>query len=98
MLLSGCSKPQAHGEIRFAIAQAPLNLDPRYATDASSERINRLLYRSLVNFDEHSRPIPALASWQLLDNTHYRFSLNQNGRQFHDGSSLASMDVVATYQ
>lgn len=98
MLVSGCGKPQTHNDLRFAIAQAPLNLDPRYATDASSERINRLLYRALVDFDEHSRPIPALATWQLLDNTHYRFSLNQDGRQFHDGMPLTSMDVVATYQ
>lgn len=97
-LLAGCSKTQAHSDIRFAIAQAPLNLDPRYATDASSERINRLLYRALVDFNEYSRAVPALASWQQSDSTHYRFRLNQRDRQFHDGSLLTSVDVVATYQ
>jgi peptide/nickel transport system substrate-binding protein len=95
--LAGCGKPDSHAEIRFAIAQAPLNLDPRYATDAASERINRLIYRSLVDFDEHSKPVPDLASWQALTQTHYRFSLTANGRQFHDGSKLTAADVAATY-
>jgi peptide/nickel transport system substrate-binding protein len=97
LFMVGCGKPDSHAEIRFAIAQAPLNLDPRYATDAASERINRLIYRSLVDFDEHSKPVPDLASWQALTQTHYRFSLTANGRQFHDGSKLTATDVAATY-
>ena len=97
LFMAGCGKPDSHAEIRFAIAQAPLNLDPRYATDAASERINRLIYRSLVDFDEHSKPAPDLATWQALTQTHYRFSLTANGRQFHDGSELTASDVAATY-
>lgn len=50
-LLVGCTPPAEHGAIRFAISQAPLTLDPRYASDAASERVNRLLYRPLVGFD-----------------------------------------------
>jgi peptide/nickel transport system substrate-binding protein len=97
-LLAGCARPPQHAEIRFAIAQAPLTLDPRYATDAASERVNRLIYRSLVDFDAHSRPVPALASWQQRDPLHYRFVLGQAGRRFHDGSTLSAADVVATYR
>lgn len=97
-LLAACAKPPARDEIRFAIAQAPLTLDPRYATDAVSERINRLLYRPLVDFDAHSRPLPALASWQKRDALHYRFSLGREGRVFHDGTRLTAQDVAATYQ
>ncbi len=97
LFIAGCGKPDHHAEIRFAIAQAPLNLDPRYATDAASERINRLIYRALVGFDEHSKPVPDLASWQALSQTHYRFSLSAKGRQFHDGSRLTATDVAATY-
>ena len=63
-ILVGCSRPDNSTEIRFAIAQAPLTLDPRYATDAASERVNRLIYRPLVDFDAHFRPVPALASWR----------------------------------
>ncbi len=98
ILAVGCSPPVAHNEIRFAISQAPLTLDPRYATDAASERVNRLLYRQLVDFDSHARAIPALASWVRQDPLHYRFSLRPAGRTFHDGSRLIAADVVATYR
>ncbi len=82
----------------MALAQAPLALDPRYATDAASERVNRLLYRQLVDFDAHSRPVPALAHWNCPDALHCRFVLGREGRRFHDGSRLTAADVVATYR
>ena len=81
----------------MALAQAPLNLDPRYATDAASERANRLIYRPLVDFDAHSKPVPALADWHMLTPTHYRFTLRQPVQAFHDGSALTAADVAATY-
>ncbi len=98
VLLGACAKPITHTEIRFAIAQAPLTLDPRYATDAASERVNRLLYRPLVDFDAHSRAVPALARWQQTDALHYRFTLGKNGRRFHDDEQLTANDVAATYR
>ncbi|MFM9912936.1 MAG: ABC transporter substrate-binding protein [Methylophilaceae bacterium] len=97
VLLSACAKPATHAEIRFAIAQAPLTLDPRYATDAASERVIRLLYQPLVDFDAHFRAVPALASWQVKTPTWYRFTLSQTGREFHDGSRLTAADVAETY-
>ena len=81
----------------MGLANAPRNLDPRFATDATSERINRLLYRRLVEFDEASLPIPALARWEQLSPTRYLFALGEDGRIFSDGSRLDSEDVVATY-
>lgn len=98
LVLPGCAKQPERHEIRFAIAQAPLNLDPRYATDAASERVNRLIYRPLVDFDRHDQAVPALASWIRRDPLHYRFSLGPAGRRFHDGSALTADDVAATYQ
>ena len=50
-IISACSSPQS-ASIRFALASAPISLDPRFATDAMSSRINRLLYQRLVDFDE----------------------------------------------
>lgn len=96
--LTGCNQGAGQDEIRMALAQAPINLDPRYAMDAASGRVNRLLYRALIEFDAQSRPVPGLASWQALSSTHYRFTLNQQGRVFHDGSRLTANDVRATYQ
>lgn len=98
LALVACIKPVEQPAIRFAIAQAPLTLDPRYATDAASERMNRLIYQRLVDFDAHYRATPALASWQRLTPTLYRFTLKSTGRRFHDGGVLNAQDVVATYQ
>ena len=95
--LFACSQPQDN-VIRFGLASAPANLDPRYATDATSARINRLLYRRLVDFDAQYRPVPALASWQQITPLHYRFYLKAERADFHDGSALNAGDVAATYQ
>ncbi len=96
LLLFACSQP--HDDvIRMGLANAPVNLDPRFATDATSTRINRLLYRRLVGFDMASRPIPALARWQQLSPVHYRFTLKDEGRRFHNGAYLTARDVKATY-
>ena len=84
--------------IRFGLANAPINLDPRFATDAASARVNRLLYQRLVDFDASSQPIPALARWVQLSPTHYRFHLNPGRQPFHDGTILTAQDVQATYQ
>ncbi len=96
-LLAACGGQQSYDDIRMALAQAPINLDPRYASDAASERINHLVYRPLVDFDDNYRPQPALADWQLLSTTHYRFTLLPERSPFHDGSRLDATDVAATY-
>lgn len=95
--LTGCQSSDEPHPLVFAIAQAPVNLDPRYATDAASERINRLIYQRLVEFDASSREVPGLATWQMQDAQHYRFQLHQSAR-FHDGQPLTALDVKATYE
>ncbi len=95
--LQACSQP-ADNTIRFGLASAPANLDPRYATDATSARINRLLYQRLVDFDDRVRPVPALARWEQLGPQHYRFHLQPGRAAFHDGTPLGAHDVAATYR
>ena len=97
LCLSACSQPP-DGIIRFGLASAPANLDPRYATDATSARINRLLYQRLVDFDKESRPVPALATWEQITPLHYRFHLKDGRPGFHDGTELDATDVAATYR
>lgn len=94
--LLGCNDPQSN-DIRFGLANAPTNLDPRFATDAASTRINRLLYDRLVDFDEAANPVPSLASWEKLSATLYRFSLVPGIHRFADGTPLTARDVEATY-
>ncbi|RKZ36640.1 MAG: ABC transporter substrate-binding protein [Gammaproteobacteria bacterium] len=96
LTLAGCTQVD-DSVLRFGLAAAPVTLDPRFATDAASTRINRLLYRRLVEFDDSFQPIPSLAVWRRLTPTHYRFRLNEDGRRFHNGARLTAQDVKATY-
>lgn len=95
-LLIACT-PSDDGAIRMGLSSAPITLDPRFATDATSARINRLLYARLVEFDASMRPVPGMAHWQVLSPTHYRFQLRPDRRPFHDGSPVRAEDVKATY-
>ncbi len=95
-VLSGCSRPD-HDALRFGLSSSPINLDPRFATDAASSRINRLLYQRLVDFDEQLRPQPSLAEWSQLSPVRYRFHLLISMADFHDGTALTAGDIKATY-
>ncbi len=95
-LVLACSQP-SDDVIRFGLAGAANNLDPRFATDATSARINRLLYQRLVDFDEQVRPVPSLATWEQTGDRVYRFTLKPDRPAFHHGQPLTANDVAATY-
>lgn len=95
-LLTACN--DKHDDvIRFGLTRLPVTLDPRFATDAASSRVNRLLYQSLVDFDDNANPVPSLADWTFVTPTRCRFHLRKQGRRFADGSFLTATDVKATY-
>ncbi len=98
ILLSALSA-QADGAaeaIRVAVPQLPITLDPRYATDAASVRVQQLLHRGLVRLDDRFQPQPDLAaSWRHPDPLIWRFVL-RGGVRFHDGTPVTARDVVAT--
>ena len=96
-LAVGCTESTTELTIRFGLASAPTNLDPRYATDATSASINRLLYSRLVDFAEDATPVPSLATWEPLTPTHYRFTLLEPRPTFSNGNLLTAEDVKATY-
>ena len=96
-LLCACSQPNDVSIINFAIAQAPLNLDPRYASDAASERINRLIYQPLVDFNAVGVATPVLATWVLINPTQYQFTLQPDLAPFHHNALMTALDVKATY-
>ena len=99
VLSAGCQRDSANQhEINFAIAQAPLNLDSRYATDAASERVNRLIYQSLFDFNAASKPAPVLALKADINALEYRFTLKKDRVPFHNGAPLNAEDVAATYE
>ena len=96
VLVAGCSRPE-HAHIRLGVANRITTLDPRYATDAVSSRVDRLLYQRLVDFDAHQQPVPALARWERLGPRRYRFRLIEPRPRYDDGHRLDAEDVRATY-
>lgn len=96
-LLVACA-PAPGEDLRFGLTAMPVTLDPRFATDAASARVNRLLYERLVDFDERAMPRPALARWERLTPMHYRFTLREDRAPFADGSPVTARDVQATYE
>lgn len=97
MLLLGACAEEETESLRFGLSADPVTLDPRFATDAASTRINRLLYARMVEFDEHFQPVPSLASWEVVHPRLYRFTLRTKVREFKNGVPLRARDVKATY-
>jgi peptide/nickel transport system substrate-binding protein len=85
------------GVVNFLIESMPTNLDPRIGTDGPSERIDSLIFNSLVELDVHRIPRGDLAEkWEMPDPVTYVFHL-RSGVKFHDGRPLTSADVKYTF-
>jgi peptide/nickel transport system substrate-binding protein len=92
--LAGCgnSRPDPNTAVML-IESSPVNLDPRIGLDAQSERIDMLIFDSLVKKDASYEVQPWLAkSWDQPDPLTYVFHLRP-GVRFHNGQPLASADV-----
>ena len=97
LIVSCTEKEEKPSIIRFGITSAPVTLDPLFATDASSGRINRLIYEQLIQFGDDELPRPGLTQWQQINPQHYRFTIIKPSR-FHHGKLLTSADIKATYE
>jgi peptide/nickel transport system substrate-binding protein len=95
-----CS-PSSHNDpssLTFLIESSPTNLDPRFATDSQSQRIDGLLFSGLLERDNQMNFHGDLAeSWSTPDPLTYVFHLRR-GVRFHDGRALTSADVKATFE
>ncbi|RLL53332.1 ABC transporter substrate-binding protein [Mariprofundus sp. EBB-1] len=98
-LLLGCQAvEQEKGVLRVGLAQMPITLDPRFATDAASTRVQDFVHRGLLKLDDHFNVQADLAeSWDHPEPLLWRFHL-QKGVRFSDGSSVDAADVVATLE
>lgn len=101
ILLFGCPRSSPvppKSTLVVALEASPTQLDPRYATDAYSERISQLLYNGLVDLDPRGEIVPSLAEqWKVEEDRIYTFLL-RSGVRFHDGSLLQASDVRYTYE
>jgi ABC-type transport system substrate-binding protein len=99
LALSSCGRSvnTEPGVVNFLIESMPTNLDPRIGTDAVSQRLDSLLFSSLVELDAQRIPRGDLAEkWETPDPLTYVFHL-RGGVKFHDGRTLTSADVKYTF-
>ncbi len=96
---SGCSQRTKFdpSSLTFLIEANPVNLDPRFATDGQSQRLDGLIFSGLLARDAQMNLHGDLAeSWQTPDPLTYIFHL-KSGIHFHDGRPLTSADVKSTF-
>ena len=101
MLFAACREPSTDrppGYLVAGIESYPLQLDPRYATDANAVRVGNLIYNSLLRADNRSHLQAELVdSWRMIDATTYVFNLRRDVK-FHTGRPLTAADVKFTYE
>jgi len=97
VLLAACGERHDRTDIRIGVPAPPLTLDPRYASDAMSARLVRLLHRAPVRLDGAGQAQPDLARWTRLGPRRYRVTLREAAR-FDDGSPVVAADLAATYR
>jgi peptide/nickel transport system substrate-binding protein len=98
-LFDGCGRHNNNdfASLTFLIESNPTNLDPRFATDSQSQKIDGLLFSSLLERDDQMNFHGDLAdSWTTRDPLTYTFHLRP-GAHFHDGRALTAADVKATF-
>ena len=95
--LAGCARKPDPNTLVMIIESSPINLDPRVGVDSQSQRIDELLFDSLLRHDEHFQLQPSLAErWEIPDPLTYIFHLH-HGVRFHNGQPLTARDVKWTF-
>ncbi len=99
LLAPSCATPHAvrNDTLRIAFEAAPAQFDPRYATDAYSQRVLDLVCASLLTGAADGSHRPYAADRWRRDGLEFRFHLAPTAR-FHDGAPITASDVVATYR
>src|SRR5688572_3688022 len=100
LLLPSCARTESRqpGTVIVALDEGPQNLDPRIGVDATSERLQQLLFNSLVKRTREFTVEPDLAlRWEIPNPTTYIFFLRDDV-VFHDGRKVTARDVVFTFR
>lgn len=99
LLLAACNAGDTQqGLLRVGLAQMPISLDPRFATDAASSRVQDFIHRGLFRLDDSFNVQADLVKrWENPEPLLWRFYLRHDV-QFSDGSQFRAVDVVATLQ
>ena len=95
-LLIGCSDLNKENIIYFGIAQNPQNLDPRFQSDAASERISKLLYSPLFYFNKNYEIKSNIVDWKKVTSLKYRFIIKKELPLFHNNKKMDIEDIIST--
>lgn len=83
-------------DLKVAIATSFTSIDPHFFVASANVTMAKHVFDSLVATDETMKPMPGLAlSWELVDDTHWRFKLRPNVK-FSDGDAFDAQDVIAS--
>jgi peptide/nickel transport system substrate-binding protein len=87
------------GTLRYAYAAGPGTLDPYVSSSAVELEVIHHLFEALVTIGEKYETKPMVAEgWQITDDAKtFTFKLRR-GIRFHDGSTLTSADVLASFE
>lgn len=82
----------------YALNTDVQSLDPQIQNDTTSESVVKMLYNTLLKFEDDGTVVGDLAeSWSVSeDKLTWTFNLKQ-GVKFHNGKELTSADVKATF-
>ena len=82
----------------YALNTDVQSLDPQIQNDTTSEQVVKMLYNTLLKFQDDGTVVGDLAeSWSVSeDKLTWTFNLKQ-GVKFHNGKELTSADVKATF-
>ena len=84
--------------IVMGVTSGPNNLDPRIASDDTSQKLGQLIFSSLMTLDEHLRAVPQLAERIENPDPLTWVITVRRGVKFHDGHELTSADVRYTFR
>lgn len=83
-------------EINFGISQNPQNIDPRYARDATSERLVDLVYEKIVYVDDNFEIKSNFFEIENKNDLVYNLIYKKHESHFHDGKPLNLDDILFT--
>ncbi len=97
--MGGCywNEPPPKDTIVFAVGESPKTLDPRFATDATGQRMSHLLFSSLVQLDENLELKGDLSTHWTYENLEYTFYLKPH-ILFHNGQKLQRKDFIFSFE
>jgi peptide/nickel transport system substrate-binding protein len=98
LIACGPSRSPARTDIVIALANSPVTMDPGVALDEASQKIQQLVFSSLLKIDDALRVVPDLATrFEAPDALTYVAEIPK-GVRFHDGREMTSADVAFTFR